>query len=120
MKIYDWDYKSSERTGSWGNKELESTESWGDKELEPWLEKGELRSLRARGDHSSCCSESGLEPPQLLLLSLLPQLQEHPPSFLMTNVLDLHMESWIRCKCNSTLIINKKCCRIREKKADIM
>jgi len=83
MKIYDWDYKSMERTGSWGNKELESTESWGDKESEPWLEKGELRSLRARGDHSSCCSESGLEPPQLLLLSLLPQLQEHPPSFLM-------------------------------------
>src|SRR6266436_6094975 len=88
MKIYDWDYKSMERTGTWGNKELESTESWGDKESEPWLEKGELRSLRARGDHSSCCSESGLEPPQLLLLSLLPQLQEHPLSFLMKNRLN--------------------------------
>jgi len=61
----NWDYKSKESTGSWGNKESESTESWGDKELELWLEKGELRSLRARGDHSSCCSESGLEPLQL-------------------------------------------------------
>ncbi len=79
----NWDYKSKESTRSWGNKESESTESWGDKELELWLEKGELRSLRARGDHSSCRSESGLEPPQLSLLSLLPQLQEHPPSFLM-------------------------------------
>src|SRR5258707_5773663 len=79
----NWDYKSKESTGSWGNKESESTESWGDKESELWLEKGELRSLRARGDHSSCHSESGLEPPQLSLLSLLPQLQEHPPSFLM-------------------------------------
>src|SRR5258708_23838140 len=79
----NWDYKSKESTRSWGNKESESTESWGDKELELWLEKGELRSLRARGDHSSCHSESGLEPPQLLLLSLLPQLQEHPPRFLM-------------------------------------
>src|SRR5258708_32663529 len=64
------------------------SESWGSIRLsllrQTRQEDGERRSLRARRAYGSCRSESGLEPPELMLLSLLPRLQEHPPSFLMS------------------------------------
>src|SRR5258708_2952462 len=37
-----------------------------------------------------------------------------------TDVFRPHMESRVRCKCNGTLIIDKKCCRIGKGKVDIV